>query len=200
MDQSNGYEGVAVEFLTRRGRAHGVGIGSKTVRAWARTLPRGATVLDLGCGSGFPITLQLIAENLNVYAIDAAPSMVQAFRENFPAIPVVCEAAEDSTFFRRSFDAVLSVGLIFLLSPSTQRGLLQRIADVIEPGGRLLFTAGASPLEWNDAMTGLRSYCLGAEGYKICLSEAGLSVTDEYEDEGQNHYFDAIKHNRPIPA
>jgi hypothetical protein len=46
---------------------------------------------------------------------------------------------------------------------------------------------------WNDAMTGLESRSLGAEEYRRQLSAVGLSVSSEYEDEGQNHYFDAFK-------
>ena len=193
MDRSNGYESVATEFLAGRGSARSTGVGVKTVRNWARMLPRGAAVIDLGCGSGFPITEVLVAEGLNVYAVDAAPSFVQAFQRNFPNTAVVCEAVEDSTFFDRAFDGVLAWGLIFLLSPREQRRLLQRIADILAPGGRLLFTSCAEPLVWNDAMTGLESRSLGAEEYQRQLLEVGLSVTSEYEDEGRNHYFDAFR-------
>jgi hypothetical protein len=34
---------------------------------------------------------------------------------------------------------------------------------------------------------------LGAEEYRRELKAVGLSVTAEYEDEGHNHYFDALK-------
>jgi hypothetical protein len=61
------------------------------------------------------------------------------------------------------------------------------------PGGRLLFTATAEPIVGNDVMTGLESRSLGAEEYRRLLSKAGFSIAEEYEDEGQNHYFDAIK-------
>ena len=193
MDRSNGYEGVAVKFLARRGSGRSAGVGVNAVRKWARTLPRGASVIDLGCGPGFPITEVLIAEGLNVFGVDAAPSFVQAFRRNLPNIPIVCEAVQDSRFFDRTFDGVLAWGLIFLLSPEDQRSLLQRIADILVPGGRLLFTSPAEPLVWNDAMTGLESRSLGAEEYRRHLSAVGLSVTSEYEDEGQNHYFDVFK-------
>ena len=79
-DRSNGYEGVAVEFLAGRGSARSKGIGVTRVREWARTFPRSAAVIDLGCGPGFPITEVLVAEGLNVYAIDASPSFVESFR------------------------------------------------------------------------------------------------------------------------
>jgi 2-polyprenyl-3-methyl-5-hydroxy-6-metoxy-1,4-benzoquinol methylase len=52
-------------------------VGVHAVRQWARTLPSGAAVIDLGCGRGFPITEILVAEGLDVFAIDAAPSFIQ---------------------------------------------------------------------------------------------------------------------------
>src|ERR1700748_1362255 len=194
MDRSNGYEAVSEEFLPRRcSRPATTGIGVDAVRKWARTLPRGGAVIDLGCGPGLPITEVLVAEGLNVFAVDAAPSFVQAFRRNLPNTPVVCEAVQDSRFFDRTFDAVLAWGLIFLLSAEDQRRLIQKIAGMLVPGGRLLFTSPAKPLVWNDVMTGLESRSLGAEEYRKQLLAVGISVSNEYEDEGQNHYFDSFK-------
>src|SRR5436190_11944120 len=127
-DRSNGYEGVAAEFLAGRGRAPSTAIGTRAVRDWARSLPRGAAVIDLGCGSGLPITKVLVSEDLNVYGIDASPSMVEAFRHNLPEIPVACESVGDSLFFNRMFNGVVTWGLMFLLLPEEQRHLIQRIA------------------------------------------------------------------------
>ena len=195
MDRSNGYEGVAAEFLAGRGsrRGHSAGIGVKDVRKWARTLARGAAVIDIGCGTGFPITQVLVAEGLNVFGVDAAPSFVEAFRRNFPDTPVACEAVQDSRFFDRTFDGVLAWGLMFLLSAQEQRRLIQRFAEILVPGGRLLFTSVVESVVWNDAMTGLESRSLGAEEYRKQLTAAGLTILSEYEDAGQSHYFDAFK-------
>ncbi|HLO14325.1 MAG TPA: class I SAM-dependent methyltransferase [Anaerolineales bacterium] len=192
-DRSNGYEGAAAAFLAGRGRAPSTAIGTRAVRNWARTLPRGAAVIDLGCGSGLPITKVLVSEGLNVYGIDASPSLVEAFRYNLPKIPIECESVEDSLFFNRMFDGVLAWGLIFLLLPEGQRSLIRRMTDILVPGGRLLFTSPAEPLVWTDAMTGLESRSLGAAEYRRLLSAVDVSISSEYEDEGQNHYFDAYK-------
>jgi SAM-dependent methyltransferase len=191
VDRSNGYESIAAEFISIRSAT----IGVKWVRDWAKALPRGAAVVDLGCGSGFPITEVLMAEGLSVYGVDAAPSFVQAFRRNLPNTPIACEAVQDSKFFDRTFDGVLAWGLMFLLSPGDQRRLIQRIADILVPGGRLLFTSPAEIGFGNDVMTGLESRSLGAEEYRRRLSAVGLSVASEYddEDEGKNHYFDVFK-------
>lgn len=193
MDRSNGYESVAAEFLGRRLSGRSTGIGVHQVREWARKLPNGVAVLDLGCGPGFPITEVLVAEGLNVFAIDAAPSFVQAFRRNLPHTPIVCEAVQDSSFFNRTFDGVLAWGVLFLLSVEDQCRLIKSIAGILVPSGRLLFTSTAKPAVWNDVMTGLESHSLGAEEYRRQLSSVGLCVTSEYEDEGQNHYFDVVK-------
>ncbi|HEY4364154.1 MAG TPA: hypothetical protein VGN17_24500 [Bryobacteraceae bacterium] len=42
-------------------------------------------------------------------------------------------------------------------------------------------------------MTGLESRSLGAREYRRRLGAAGLRVKNEYEDEGQNYYFEAFK-------
>jgi SAM-dependent methyltransferase len=191
IDRSSGYEGIAAEFV----RARSTTIGVKRVRDWAKALPRGAAVVDLGCGPGFPITEVLVAEGLRVYGVDAAPSFVQEFRRHLPNTPIACEAVQDSKFFNRTFDGVLAWGLMFLLSSEDQRRLIQRIADILVPGGRLLFTAPAEIGFGNDVMTGLESRSLGAEEYRRQLSAVGLSVASEYEDEdgGRNHYFDVLR-------
>jgi SAM-dependent methyltransferase len=201
MDRSNGYEAVSPEFLARRGGAsdRSTAIGVREVRNWARTLPGGSSVIDLGCGPGFPITVVLIEEGLNVFGVDAAPSFVAAFQRNLPGTPILCEAIQESRFFDRTFDAVLAIGLIFLLEAEDQYRLIQRFAELLVPGGRLLFTATAKPAVWNDVMTGLESVSLGGEQYRKLLGAAGLSIAEEYEDLGENHYFEAFKGRTSLP-
>jgi SAM-dependent methyltransferase len=140
MDRSNGYEAVAQEFLAGRGSSiRSAGIGVKDVRKWARTLPRASSVIDLGCGPGFPLTAVLIDQGLHVFGVDAAPSFVAAFERNLPGTPIVCEAVQESRLFDRTFDAVLAWGLMFLLQAADQHRLIQRFAEILGPGGRLLF-------------------------------------------------------------
>ena len=108
---------------------------------WSKSLPDGAAVLDLGCGTGVPITKTLIDRGFDVYGIDASPSIIAAFRARFPTIPVECAAVEDSDFFGRAFEGVVAWGLFFLLDADAQRRLIAKIAAVLPRGGRLLFTA-----------------------------------------------------------
>lgn len=82
---------------------------------------------------------------------------------------------------------------MFLLKAEDQQRLIQRIAEILVPGGRLLFTSPAQRAVWNDILTGLESLSLGAEQYRELLGAVGISVAEEYEDIGENHYFDAVK-------
>jgi hypothetical protein len=47
-------------------------------------------------------------------------------------------------------------------------------------------------------MTGLESRPLGAEEYRRRMAEAGLSVVGEYDDEGQNYYFEGVRNADPL--
>ena len=192
IDESNGYESIADIYIKGRGRAVN-GIGSSTARDWARTFNIGAVVLDLGCGTGIPVTGILLEAGLCAYAVDASPKMVEDFRQNFPNVPVACESVERSPFFNRTFDGIISVGLMFLLSGETQRTLIPKMAAALNPGGKLLFTAPLDKVEWKDIMTEQLSRSLGAEQYRELISASGLSIGEELDDEGGNHYFSGIR-------
>ncbi|MEM7767050.1 MAG: class I SAM-dependent methyltransferase [Pseudomonadota bacterium] len=187
-DPSCGYDAVASEFMAVRSTS-----GQGLVRAWARQLPRGCSIIDVGSGHGEPLTAVLVDEGLDVSAIDAAPAMVAAFRQRFPELEIACEPAETSPFFDRTFDAALCVGLVFLLPEDRQRRLLLRVSEALNSGGQLLFSAPRQVCTWTDVLTGKPSWSLGTEAYEILLSETGMSLTGVDTDEGGTHYFMARK-------
>jgi SAM-dependent methyltransferase len=191
-DKSNGYEEIAPIYIVGRGQ-NVSGVGASVVADWSKMLPDGATVLDLGCGTGVPITKTLIERGFNVYGVDASPSMIAAFRARFPTIPVQCAAVEDSDFFGRTFEGVVSWGLFFLLDPEVQRRMIAKVAAVLPIGGRLLFTAPSQSCSWTDAMTERTSISLGHEGYRNSLEAEGMSLVGAHRDEGENYYYFALK-------
>jgi SAM-dependent methyltransferase len=189
IDRSNGYDDQADEFAGRRSPA----IGVREVEAWARRLPANATALDLGCGIGEPISVALQRAGCFVYGIDASPRMIAAFTRRLPDAHAACEAAEDSAFFNRTFDGIVSWGLMFLLPAETQALVIGKAARALNVDGSLMFTAPAPSCEWQDNLTGRRSISLGAEAYYRLLNEHGLTMTEEFEDEGDNHYYVAVR-------
>jgi 2-polyprenyl-3-methyl-5-hydroxy-6-metoxy-1,4-benzoquinol methylase len=174
-DKSNGYEEIASIFISGRGQ-NVSGVGDSVVADWSQMLPDGARVLDLGCGTGVPITQTLIERGFDVYGVDASASMIAAFRARFPMIPVECAAVEDSNFFGRTFEGVVAWGLFFLLDAEDQRRLIAKVAAVLPSGGRLLFTAPSQSCSWTDAMTERISISLGHEAYRNALEAEGMSL------------------------
>lgn len=159
-DLSCGYDEIAEQFINIRSNS-----GTALVKKWAAALPEKSSIIDIGAGSGQPLTQVLINTRLNVYALDASHRMIEAFQSHFPNIPIACEAAQTSAFFERKFDAVLMVGLIFLLPEDAQILLLTHISKALHPKGRLLFSAPHQIHTWNDNLTGRKSTSLGRAAY-----------------------------------
>ena len=186
--QANGWEDVALTFADVRSDT-----GRDVVRRWARTLPSGGEVLDVGCGSGFPVSSTLADEGLTVFGIDASPTLVSMFVRRFDSAHAACETVQDSTFFGRTFDGILAIGLMFLLSEEDQVKLIDKAAKALKPGGRFLFTAPHQKCEWKDVLTGQRSVSLGTTDYERLLAGAGMQLLGRCMDEGDNHYIEAVR-------
>jgi len=187
-DFSNGYEAIADEFLAIRTTS-----GQALVQKWASSFSRHTSVIDIGAGSGEPLTSVLLEAGLVVSAIDASPKMVAVFKQRFPRVEVACEPVEHSVFFNRKFDAALAIGLIFLLPEASQCELIRKVADALKPGGRFLFSAPRQPCKWNDILTGQPSLSLGVDKYSQILASASLNLIDEHVDAGETYYYEAQK-------
>jgi hypothetical protein len=126
-------------------------------------------------------------------AIDASPTLVATFRSRFPGADVACEQAETSRFFGKTYDAVIAIGLMFLLSEVAQKTLIAKVGSALNVGGRFLFNAPSQSCTWNDLMTGRQSRSLGAAVYESVLLGSGMTLFGECTDESHNHYYDAIR-------
>lgn len=188
-DPSNGYEEAAERFMASRNQDIGVVI----VREWSRTLAPGSSVLDLGCGHGVPVSQALIDKGFAVFGVDASAKMIAAFRARFPNTHTECAAVEESDFFSRQFDGVVSVGLMFLLPLDVQTRVIGKVARALNPGGKFLFTSPKECCTWKDLQTGRESISPGAEAYHQILRAERLVLDGEQVDGGNNHYYLASK-------
>ena len=195
MDRSNGWDAIADSFIAARSSA-----GVEVIRRWAAQLPPAASVIDVGCGTGDPVTRTLLDAGLQVSGIDASPRLADEFRRRFPACPVACEAAEDSRYFDRTFDAGIAIGLVFLLAADTQETVLRRIASAVDPGGRILFSAPEQSCQWRDTLTGQASISLGTDAYRAIMASAGWQLQTTDRDQGGNHYFSFTGAKAPFIA
>ncbi len=107
-------------------------------------VPEGASVLDIGCGSGFDVFAAARAAGPagRVWGIDLTAEMAAraggALEQMGIGNAAICQAAaEELPFEDASFDLVLSNG-VFNLSPEKRR-VFAEVARVLRPGGSLQF-------------------------------------------------------------
>lgn len=156
-------------------------------------LPKGASVLDVGCGTGIPISECILQHpaQVKLFGVDSSREMVKLFRANFPDVPVQHASILDFDFFGQKFDAVISWGMMFHLSVEEQRLAIGKIASALNPGGYIFFSSGNEAETQHGTMYDVEFsyFSLGAEGYRSVLQANGLTVLDEHFDEGENYYY-----------
>lgn len=195
IDVGRFYEMQALRYLDDRDRSR---VGVELIEHWARSLPFGTPIVEIACGGGYPITQVLVDSGLAIWAIDTSPTLLRQFRLRFPTIPTQCASALDSTYFGRTFEAVISIGLVSFLHEDQQLALLDRVSEILEPGGRFLFTAPIEMGTWRDVSTGLECWSLGRIGYTHALERLGFRMIRTHVDEGENNYYDAEKIGRAV--
>jgi 2-polyprenyl-3-methyl-5-hydroxy-6-metoxy-1,4-benzoquinol methylase len=196
MDSASAYEQHAESFLRSRSSK----IGSRVISDWAKLLVQAeyesVSVLDVGCGGGYPVTQTLVESGFTVYAIDSSPTLVNTIRHRLPAVEVRCERVQDSDFFNRQFTAIVAVGVVFLLPEAEQIALLTALADRLkrhpQNRSRMLFSAPKEAGKWIDQNTGLECHSLGYDRYCAVCRASGLAEIDSYVDRGQNHYYSCV--------
>lgn len=109
--------------------------------------PRGAAILDAGCGPG-RVGGRLAVLGHRVVGVDLDPALIAAAEVAHPGPTwVVADlAALDlaAMSLPHEFDMVVCAGNVMtFLDPSTRRAVLSRIASHLVPGGRLAVGFGA---------------------------------------------------------
>lgn len=106
----------------------------------------GLSVLDLGCGSGEPITAWFTARGDRVTGVDGAAAMISEFRTRVPSAEAIRADMRGLSLGRR-FDVLVAFNSFFHLSPRDQRGMFPTFAAHAASGARLLFTTGPQASE-----------------------------------------------------
>ncbi len=158
-------------------------------RAWmdrfTSLLQPGASILDIGCGSGQPIAKYLIERGYSVTGIDSSPPLIEKCRARFPRNEWIVADMRTLALNRR-FDAIIAWDSFFHLSHGHQRAMFPVFARHANPGAPLLFTTGTSH------GVAIGSY-QGEPLYHASLS------TSEYRELLSSHEFDVVAHTIEDP-
>lgn len=175
------YREGAADWIASRGRNLFRGEGGPDEGLWLDRftdgLARGSLILDVGCGSGWPMGAELIRRGFRVTGIDASEGLLDHARRTVPEglwLLGDMRALE----LGETFDGVIAWHSLFHLTPEAQTAVLPALAARVTPGGRLMFTAGPAHGEAIGEWRGEALYhgSLDPDAYRALLTEADLTV------------------------
>ena len=142
-------------------------------RALARAAiePRGRTVLDVGCGTGF-FTAYYLGRGARVTGLDIAPTSIERLRERHPdarfVLADVSEAPPEG-----SFDLVNVFDVLYHITEDARwERALRHLARAVAPGGTLLVTDTFAPLGGAAVHNRMRDLAR----YRAVIEAEGLAV------------------------
>ena len=151
---------------------------------FAGGLAAGASVLDIGCGSGEPMAADLIRRGLAVTGVDSSETLIGLCRERFPSADWHV-ADMRGLALGRTFDALLAWHSFFHLTPNEQRAMFPLFAAHAADGAMLMFTSGPAEGVAMGTFEGEPLYhaSLDPEEYRRLLRENGFAVVDHVADD-----------------
>jgi SAM-dependent methyltransferase len=153
-------------------------------------LPRGHSLLDLGCGAGVPTTGTL-AQRYAVTGVDVSSAQLAAARANVPTATFIEADIASIDFAPESFDAVTALYVISHVPREHHANLFGRIARWLRPNGLFVASLGAgdSP-DWTGDWLGVPMFfssfdaaenerLLTAAGFELDIAEVVETLEPE---------------------
>jgi len=190
----DGYEVIANTYHERR--VGGEQANIEWLDKMRPLLPQSGHVVDLGCGSGVPITRYFANRGYDVQGYDLSPRMLEIARREVPGAIFHEARIEDVDLTAESVDLVVSFFAIIHVPREEHAALFIRMFSWLKPGGAALLALGTTdnpddyeadwhgaPMAWShfDAETSLR--LLRGAGFEIDYSRI-----EEFTD-GERHLF-----------
>lgn len=150
-------------------------------RAWMErfraAMPKSATVLDLGCGSGEPVARFLIEAGYRLTGVDSSPTLIDLCRSRFRDQTWIAGDMRKVSLARR-FGGIVAWNSFFHLTPDDQRAMFAVFRDHAEPDAALMFTSGPAAGEAIGSYQGEALYhaSLATAEYEALLAAHGFST------------------------
>jgi SAM-dependent methyltransferase len=150
------------------------------------SVPKAASVLDIGCGPGAPVARHLVDNGLMVTGIDASPRFIDLCRQRLPDHEFLVRDMR-SLHLDRRFDGVLAWDSFFHLTPDNQRRMFDVFARHAAPSGVLMFNTGADHGEAIGEYRGDKLYhaSLSGDEYRDLLAGSGFDIIDHVVEDRQ---------------
>jgi predicted TPR repeat methyltransferase len=145
---------------------------------------KGASVLDLGCGTGVPMMSYLLTQGVTVTGVDGSHRILDIARSNLPSAEFV-QADMRTLSLNRKFDAIIAWDSFFHLSSEEQPAMFSIFKNHLNDKGVLLFTSGKEYGEARGMNGGVNLYhgSLNRDQYRALLEAHHFHVLEYKEDD-----------------
>jgi cyclopropane fatty-acyl-phospholipid synthase-like methyltransferase len=134
----NPYNKIAEQWAESRDKS----FPGKLVVDFCSKIKAGGKVLDIGCGTGYPITTYLSEHGFNITGIDTSENLLQkATERNIPNTKfLLCDFFDFQPF--EKYDGVIAFDSFFHFPLDKQPEIYNKVAKWMKKGSYLLFTHG----------------------------------------------------------
>ncbi len=190
------FDSLGVDYENAFGHDQGL---HKFIEKVLTLLPPCSKVLDVGCGTGNPVSSTLASNGHKVTGIDIGPSMVELSRKAVPSGEF--EVADMTKYVpKEKMNAIFNILSLFLLSREGLEDMSKKWREWLLPGGLVcICTFGAEDLKPTKEMydedgmcaSGMEFLFMGQkvqltlmtkEGWKRMLEAAGFEIVETMED------------------
>ncbi|CAE7662247.1 rebM [Symbiodinium microadriaticum] len=162
---ADGYNQCADAYLSQHAVDDPDDMRLQAFRELFAEMPRGARILDAGCGAGVPVAKAVVEDprDMSVTGVDISQRQIELAKKLVPSdrATFLCSDMASMDFEKESFDAVCAFFSVFHLPRRDHAAFFVRVASWLRPGGRFVFNLG-SGLEDGEGECGLESDFLGA--------------------------------------
>lgn len=132
------YDKICTDWTNHRNKS----VINQCIVDFSKLLKPECCILDIGCGSGYPIDYYLINNGFKVIGIDISSNMIkQAKNLNLEnAYFFNCDFLDFESDIK--FDAIIAFDSLWHISENNQISIYSKLASLINTDGYLLFTHG----------------------------------------------------------
>jgi SAM-dependent methyltransferase len=106
-------------------------------------IPHGSRILDIGCGSGIPIS-QSLSANYKVTGVDISSTMIELAKKNVPSGQFMCKDIMEADFPDSYFSAIVSFYTIFHIPRRQHKKLFTKMHKWLDHKGMILNTVASN--------------------------------------------------------
>ncbi|CAN5434237.1 class I SAM-dependent methyltransferase [soil metagenome] len=135
-------------------------------------------ILDVGCGSGYPIAAYLIDQGLHVTGVDASEKLLELAKVKCPSMKAVYGDMRTVTLDTK-YDGILEWWSLFHIPKQDHENMIFRFASWLKKDGILEFTTGDSEYEEKSSDMLNQELCFYSNAssvYEKALKQNGFKI------------------------